>query len=427
MSINLDTTIFGSFAEIGAGQEVARWFFQVGGASGTVAKIISAYDKEVSDHLYGAGTRYVSQPRLQAMLWKEWAQLVSELQATRGTTTRFFTYVDTVSARNYSGSNECHGWVGLRFLQQPGGEPSDVILHVNLGDHSNPLQQEAVGILGVNLIYGAFHHLASPEEFIASLFEGLSLQRIEIDLIELNGPAFEKWDRRKLHATLVTDSYAEAVVFCADGKLVPPTELLYKKALVLAPLGYETVEELHGHLIQATLAGLPQEEIEQTKGTLGLFCLVSAPLIPGHLPLTAEHIVRHADELQQLGSGVMVFRDPELYTMSAYVSRYTKSRVHFALGLSALIFALEQRYNDLAGELLEGVARLFTQNVRLSVHPMPVAELKHRLESTGATGWRYKETNGMVYAEDLDPEEPLNHLYRFLLGKNYILSVHSPH
>lgn len=424
LSINLDTTIFGSFAEIGAGQEVARWFLRVGGASGTVAKSISAYDKEVSDQLYGSGTRYVSQQRLQAMLWNEWAQLVAELQASRGANTRFFTYVDTVSARNYSGSNECHGWIGLRFLQQPGGQPSDVILHVNLRDRTNLQQQEAVGILGVNLIYAAFHHLASAEEFLASVFEELSLHRIEIDLIDLNGPAFEKWDGRHLHATLVTGGYAEAAVFSADGKLVPPTELLYKKAVVLAPGAFETAEEEHGHMIQVTLAGLPQEEVEQSKGTLGLFGLVSALLTPHTPPLTAEQIVHRAEGLQQLGSGVMVFRTRELYTMSEYLSRYTKSQIHFAVDLSTVVFALQDRYKDLAGALLEGAARLFTQNVRLSVHPTPVAALKQRLELMGATGWTYKETNGVVYAEDLEPAEPLNHLYRYLLGSNYILSVH---
>jgi len=425
LSINLDATIFGNFAEIGAGQEVARWFLRVGGASGTVAKTISAYDKEVSDHLYGAGTRYVSRERLESMLGIEWGHLITGLQASRGATTRFFTYVDTISARNYSGSNECHGWVGLRFLQQPEGQPNDVILHVNLCDPSNLLQQEAVGILGVNLIYAAFHHLASPEEFLASVFEELGLQRMEIDLVDLSGPAFEKWDLWKIQAMLVMGSYAEAVVFPADGKLVPPTELLYKKALVLGlPLGsFETVEDLHMHMIQVTLAGLPHEEVERSKGALGLFCLASVPLIQKEPPVTAEHLLRRTDEVRQLGSGVMLFRDWELYSMGAYVSRYTKSRVHFAAGLSALIFALQDRYKDLPGALLEGVARLFTQNVRLSVHPMPVATLKRRLESMGATAWRYKETNGMVYAEDLEPAEPLNHLYRYLLGSNYILSV----
>src|ERR1700739_2260454 len=203
LSLNLDPTIFGSFAEIGAGQEVARWFLRVGGASGTVAKSISAYDKEVSDHLYGAGTRYVSKARLQAMLEHEWGLLVQQLQATRGASTRFFTFVDTISARNYAGTNDCHGWVGLRFLQQPGGTPNDVILHINLLDPSNLQQQEAVGILGVNLIYAAYHAVASPEEFLGSVFEDLDLQRMEIDCLDWKGPAFADWNRDEVHAFLV--------------------------------------------------------------------------------------------------------------------------------------------------------------------------------------------------------------------------------
>src|SRR6201987_6373400 len=157
LTMNLDASVFGSFAEIGAGQEVARWFFVVGGASATVAKTISAYDKEVSDDLYGAGTRYVSKQRLQAMLEGEWKQLLAELEKTRGAHTKFFTFVDTISARNYAGTNDCHGWVGLRFQTQPNGTPDDVILHVNLRDSSNLQQQEALGILGVNLIDAAYH------------------------------------------------------------------------------------------------------------------------------------------------------------------------------------------------------------------------------------------------------------------------------
>jgi hypothetical protein len=428
LSINLDPTTFGSFAEIGAGQEVVRWFLRVGGASGTVAKSISAYDKEVSDHLYGAGTRYVSRERLQSMLSNEWERLLGGLETGRGAATRFFTYADTVSARNFSGSNECHGWIGLRFQQQPEGSASDAILHINLRDPSNLLQQEAVGILGVNLIYAAFHHLDSPLEFLASVFEDLGLERIEIDLIALNGPAFDNWDQRELHATLVTGSYAEAVVFPADGKLIPATELLHRKALVLGVgLGsFESLEELHRHLVQVTTEGLPQEEVQNSKGTLGLFCLASIPMIEQQPPLTIEHIVRHANQLQQLGSGLMVFRARELYEMSAYVSRYTSSVVHFTVSLSTVVLALQNRYRSLAGALLEGIARLFTQNVRLRVHPVAVAALKQQLDSMGAMGWNYKETNGMVYAEDLDPMEPLNHLYRYLLGSNYIASVHPP-
>ncbi len=423
LTINLNDSIFGSFAEIGAGQEVARWFLTVGGASGTVAKTISAYDKEVSDDLYGRGTRYVSQPRLEAMMESEWKQLLAELQVSRGTTTRFFTFVDTVSARNFAGTNECHGWVGLRFQQARGGPASDVVLHINLQDPTNLQQQEAVGILGVNLIYAAVHHLDSPEAFLAGLFEDLSLQRLEIDLVDLQGPAFEAWDKRQLQASLVTNGYAEAVAFSAEGVAVPPTEMLYKKALVLAPGLFEIASDLHGQLIQSTLAQLPKEELDQSKGSLGLFCLPSQSMIPGTHPPTAEHLMRHVDGLQKLGFGTLIFRGIELYTMSAYVSRYTKSQVYFAVGLSVLIYAMQDRYKNLDGALLEGTARLFTQNVRLSVYPMAEQALKARLQELGAGQWTYEVKDGLVFVENLHPSEPIDFLFRYLLACGFVVSA----
>jgi hypothetical protein len=424
LSLNLDATFFGSFAEIGAGQEVARWFLRVGGASGTVAKTISAYDKEVSDDLYGAGTRYVSRQRLEAMLESEWRQLLAQLEATRGKQTRFFSFVDTIAARNYSGTNECHGWVGLRFLQRPHGAPNDVILHVNLKDPTNVQQQEAVGILGVNLIYAAVHHLNSAKEYLSSIFEELGLERMEIDLMDVSGPAFEGWDQRVLQLELVTGGFAEAVVFPADGKLVPPTEVLYKKAIVLAPGAFDSVRALHAQLIEKTLSDLPPEELEQSKGSLGLFCLSCVRADEEQQPDSiAQHMLRHVDQLQKLGSGVLVFREREFYKMSTFVNRFTKSRIHFAVGLSALILAFQDRYNDLAGRLLEGIARLFQQNVRVSVYPMSAAALENRLKSANVSGWQWKETDGIVYADDLHPGEPLDHLYRYLLGTEFILPI----
>jgi len=421
LSLNLDPTIFGSFAEIGAGQEVARWFLRVGGASGTVAKTISAYDKEVSDDLYGSGSRYVSEPRLQAMLVNEWAQLLAQLHASRGATTKFFTFVDTISARNYAGTNECHGWAGLRFLRQPNEPASQVILHVNLRDPSNVQQQEAVGILGVNLIYAAYFHLGSLEEFLASVFEELSLGQIEIDLVELDGPAFETWDRRALHAFLVAGGFAEAVVFPEDNRLAPPDEILYKKAVVLAPGRFDTVEQLHADLIEGTLAQLPPRELEESNGGLGLFCLSVLSASPEQRSVPVNEIVEHVDNLQKLGYGVMVFRARELYTMSAFVNRYTKSRIHFAIGLSVMVRVLQDTYANLPGSLLEGIARLFQQNVRLTAYPMTLADVQGRAAVTGLTGWKWKETAGMVYAEDLHPPEPLNFLYRYLLASQFIL------
>ena len=420
LSINLAHTTFGSFAEIGAGQEVARWFLRVGGASGTVAKTISAYDKEVSDHLYGTGTRYVSRPRLQAMLDNEWKQLLGQLQISRGADTRFFAFVDTISARNFAGTNDCHGWMGLRFLQEPGGTPNDIIVHINLRDLSNVRQQEAVGILGVNLIYAAYHTLTSPAEFLANFYEDLSLQRLEIDILEVSGPAFSGWTRDEIHALLVADGYAEAVVFPEDKQLVPPNELLYKRALVLAPGRFDNVTDLHADLIQDTLAQLPDEEIKESKGGLGLFCL-SVPSKASDMKTCVKEILEHVVSLQELGYGVILFRARELYTMSAFANRYTQSRIHFAIGLTVLVRIFEDSYKDLPGTLLEGIARLFTQNVRVSVYPMAVEELQRRAKLAGLTGWSWKETDGVVTADNLHPSEPLDSLYRYLLGSNFIL------
>lgn len=421
LALNLDHTTFGSFAEIGAGQEVARWFLRVGGASGTVAKTISAYDKEVSDQLYGTGTRYVSKQRLRAMLESEWTQLLAQLQATRGSDTRFFAFVDTIAARNYSGTNDCHGWLGLRFQQEPGLAPNEIILHVNLRDKTNVQQQEAVGILGVNLLYAAYHALGSGEEFVASIFEELSLHRVEIDQFEWNGKAFDTWNRNAMHAWLVGGGYAEAIAFSADGELVPPNEFLYKRAVVLAPGRFDTVTELHAHLITDTLAQLPEEEVRQTKGGLGLFCLSVPEGVPIDRAACTYQILEHVQNLSRLGYGVMVFRARELYAMSAFVNRYTQSRIHFSIGLTVLVRMFEDRYADLPGTVLEGLARLFTLNVRLSVHPMLSRDLQKRAAASGLSGWRWTETNGMVTADNLHPAGPLDSLYQYLQQSGFII------
>jgi hypothetical protein len=219
LTLNLDPSTFGSFAEIGAGQEVARWFLIVGGASGTVAKTISAYDKEVSDDLYGSGSRYVSRQRLEAMLESEWAQLLAQLERTRGSQTRFFSFVDTVSARNYAGTNDPHGWIGLRFQSQPGGPPNDTLLHINMRDPSNVLQQEAIGILGVNLIYAAFYQLQTMESLFDGLAQDVARERIEVDFVIFAAPPSPTGIApRSSHTSCRQDSLRQ----CSSPRQAPP-------------------------------------------------------------------------------------------------------------------------------------------------------------------------------------------------------------
>src|SRR5213083_684015 len=230
LRINLEASRYGTFAEIGAGQEVARRFFRVGGAAGTIAKTMSAYDMTFSDAIYGPTDRYVSRKRLWTMLDHEYELLVKRLDAKFGGDRTFFVFADTVAARSFKQHNESHGWLGVRFQTEPRGEPSQIIIHVRMLDESNADEQEALGVIGVNLIYGAFYH-AKPEELISSMQENLAPGRIEVDLIKFSGPLFCKIDNRLMSLQLVSQGLTNAVMFTADGEMVQPAEVFYKKAI----------------------------------------------------------------------------------------------------------------------------------------------------------------------------------------------------
>jgi hypothetical protein len=428
--LNLDPSTFGSFAEIGAGQEVARWFLIVGGASGTVAKTISAYDKEVSDDLYGSGSRYVSRQRLEAMLESEWAQLLTQLKTTRGSQTRFFSFVDTVSARNYSGTNDPHGWIGLRFQLQPDGPPNDILLHINMRDPSNVLQQEAIGILGVNLIYAAFYQLVTKESFFVGLAQDVLKERIEIDFVDFRGPAFASWDRPTLLAYLVLAGLAEAVFFSSAGTTVPPTEVLYKKAVVLAPGYFGHVDrahrQIHAQMLAAAVQELQKELGETSSAPIGIFSLSAAPLGPEAPAPEIPDLLRRIDALLAQGGNVLLFRQRELYAMTALVNRHTNAPVRLVAGLSLLIRALDDPYFKLEGRRLEGLSRLFKQNVRIYAYPMAVVDLQEAIKSFSPTGLEWSETNGWVSAKQLRVAPPLGHLYAYLLASNFLVPMQIP-
>jgi hypothetical protein len=430
LNLNLDTSTFGSFAEIGAGQEVARWFLLVGGASGTVAKTISAYDKEVSDDLYGSGSRYVSKQRLEAMLDNEWAQLLTQLSKTRGPQTRFFCFVDTVSARNFAGTNDAHGWIGLRFQLQPGAPPNDVLLHINMRDPSNILQQQAIGILGVNLIYAAFYAVQPKESFLEGLAQDVVPERIEIDYIDLRGPAFESWDRHALLVHLVRAGLAEAVFFPSKGSMVPPTEVLYKKAVVLAPGYFEHTDPVHSQVHLRLLASAVQEfqgDLGESKSLpASFFCLTAAPFTAAEPAPEIPDLLRRIDALLAAGGDVLLFRQRELYHMTALVNRHTQAPVRFVAGLSLVIRAFEDLYNNLEGRLLEALARLFAQNVRIYAYPMTAANLRDWLKTTSITGWEWSETDGWVSASQLRRAPPLGHLFAYLLASNFLVPMRVP-
>ncbi len=429
LEINLDRTSYGSFAEIGAGQEVARWFLIVGGASGTVAKSISAYDKEVSDDLYGASARYVSKDRLEAMIESEWTQLIKQLNESRGSNTRFFSFVDTVSARNYAGTNVPHGWIGLRFQLEAGGRPNEIVLHINMRDSSNPLEQEAIGILGVNLIYAAFYQLQAMESFLENVAQGIE-KRIEIDYVEVRGSAFQGWEQRAILAQLVRAGLAEAVCFPSSGPPAPPIEVLHKRAVVLAPGSFEHVDPKHAAIHEEMLAsGVRQLRAELTETNIvpiGFFCLSAMPLTEADAPPDIADLLERIDALHARGGDVLLFRERELYSMTALVNYYTKECVRFVIGLSLLVRVWEYRYTRLAGSFLEALSRLFAQNVRIYAYPMSSTELQESIQKISAIGWQWSDTNGWVSASQLRPSPPLGHLYDYVLTSNFLVPLEIP-
>lgn len=422
LTINLDATIFGTFAEIGAGQETARWFLGVGAASGTVAKTVSAYDKTVSDVLYGAGERYVSKQRLESMLTAEWSLLREQL-VDRLLSTRTFVFANTVSARNYAGTNQCHGWIGLRFLRAPGSEVNEILLHVNLFDRTNLLQQEAVGILGVNLIYGAYFELEDNHRFLSTLGQDLGLERIQVDLIEVKGPFNDEWNPKQLHIALVAYGLSEAVVLPHAGDYRPMNEAFYKSPVVIEPGRFEEREQIHTEMLAAALDRARSDQTMAARRVFGAFCLSAAEDQAGDAAaplLSPVELSVRANDLLGEGFDVFLTVHPELYKISALVSSFTKEQVRFVIGISVLVKVLAGGYAELYGHVLEGLARLFTKEVRVYVYPMALEVLRTKLALERFAGWKISETDGLLEADGISPPPPLGHLYAYLLASGLV-------
>lgn len=427
LAINLDGSIYGSFAEIGAGQEVARWFFHVGGAAGTVARTISAYDMAMSDAVYGKAERYVSRARLEAMLAREHSLLIEQLGPARGAKSRFFAFADTVSARNYAGTNECHGWIGLRFQHEPGSAPSDVILHVNLMDATNLLQQQAVGILGVHLIHAAYHERATPQQFLTALFARLSLARIEVDVAELRGPAFPGFDGRATALQLLLQGLTPAVVFGQDGAVATPSELLRKRPLVIERGRYRTTKPAHGVLLATAARSLRAELAADAREPLGMFEISVAEGTETPAPSEAE-ILQRVARLTKLGFPVTISRFGRAFELSEFVRRYTPEPVRMVLGASNLVELLMTHAKaDVAAGGMEALGRLLSENVRLYVFPMPADLFRERLERAGIDPRAIQhEGDGPVTAEGLRLPPPMNHIHAYLLAAGWIVRVAEP-
>ena len=397
---------------------MARWFLRVGAAAGTVAQTISAYDKEFSDDTYGAGTRYVSRERLLSMLDHEYDLLLKRLAPTRGPQTRFFVFADTIAARNYKGDNEQHGWLGIRFQTEPGAEPSEMLIHVNLVDSTAQLQQEAIGMLGVNLIYAAFHQRTSFDQFLAGTFDGLSIHRIELDVIELSGPAFARTDLRRACLTALRRGMCHAIVFDAAGKVVEPSAVLRKRPLIVERGLFEPIQLFHVEMMRASQQQLSAEGLSLARDPAGVFEISTRP-VTGQ-SADDDAILEKVQRGATVGT-VIVSSFAQTYLLIEYLRRYTSEPIRIVLGVSAMARLLAaEYYTKLPGSLLEGLGRLLATNVKIYVQPMPRAALDQALSSSPGL---VEATTDPVTADTIHFKPPVEHLFRYIREAQWIVPL----
>lgn len=376
LRINLDTSIYGTFAEIGAGQEVAANFFKAGGSSGTIAQTLSAYDMKISDSLYGECERYVCEPRLITMLDYEYSHLTAKLQDRSGS--HFFAFANTVEALNYHKTNQGHGWLGIRFLLDPNGEPNECVIHIEMKDNDPVLQQHAIGILGVNLIYACFYHHDDPDQLLDSLMDELGRDRIEIDMFRLTGPDFEQLDNRLMSLRLVKKGMTEAALFGSDGDVLQASQALYKKNILVLRGRFRPVTHVNLDMLSKGLKMFSEEEEVDVSNVCVLFELTLKDLSAGG-EIDDKDFLDRVDILCSLGHRVMISNYQKYYKLVWYLSKFTRKRkMGVILGIDNLakIFQDNDQYKLLPGGFLESFGILFGRNVKLMVFPSQNPETK---------------------------------------------------
>jgi len=406
LQVNLDSGIYGTFAEIGAGQEVARWFFRVGGAAGTVAKAMSAYDMTFSDAIYGSCERYVSKQRITAMLDHEFRLLLERLDAKRGDSTRFFVFADTVAAKSFSRKDEAHGWLGVRFQTAPRAEPSQIIIHVRLLEKENLQEQEALGIMGANLAHGAHYHHRQPEALIVSLLDNLTNQRVEVDMVEFSGPDFAKVDNRLMSLKLVQSGLTNAAMFTASGEVVQPAEALYKKSILIERGSFRPATNVTLDMLRCAQAQFIQEPRVQGEQSVTLLEMTLKNLTEGD-KIDHQDFLDRADILGALGKTVLISNYAEYHRLAAYLFRCTKKMIGIVMGVPTLSEIFDEKYYaDLDGGILESFGRLFKNDLKMYVYPL--------LDQA---------TGSLISAGNLRVAPHLRHLYAYLLENRLIESI----
>ncbi len=407
LRINLSKAIYGSFAEIGAGQEVAANFFKVGGASGTVAKTMSAYDMKFSDAIYGYCERYVCEDRLTRMLDHEYILLPERLPH-RIADTRFFAFADTVEVLNFERTNQGHGWIGLRFQLRPESDANECIFHVKMHDNDPLQQQYALGIVGVNMIYSCMFG-KDPEEILLSLMDGLTSRRMEIDMFRLSGPDYKHVDNRLMALKLVKNGLTKAAMFGPDGNVMQPSDELYKKNVLVLRGRFRPVTHVNADMLLASRRHFRREtDVERSK-MLVLTELTLNDLSPDG-KIDEKDFLYRADIICSLGQSVLISNYFEYYRLVDYLSKITRGKkIGIIMGIYALQKVFDEKtYSNLRGGIMECFASLFGSNVKLYIYPA----LK-------------KDSEQIFSLKDFETELPehLKSLFRYLMENNKLEDV----
>lgn len=407
LNLNLDETIYGVFAEIGAGQETANWFFKASATAGTVAKTISAYDMTMSDAIYGRTSRYVSQERLNSMLHYEYELLEKRLAAARGDNTTFFAFCNTVRARAYKDTGECYGWLGVRFQLKPQSEPCEIVLHLRLLDDVNQDQMEALGKVGVNLIFAAFHYRDSLPYFVESLSDGLVSGRVEVDMLRFQGQGFCHIDNRLCALQLVQSGLTSAAMFNKDGQAVPAADALYRRPILLLRGSFKPILKLHLDMLQQSNTVFSTVMNNEQRQRSIEVCEISMNNLLRDGSVDHNDFLDRADALQALGKTVLISSSAEFHRIATYLSRYTTEPIAIILSIGLLNELFKEKWSiSLAGGILESFGRLFKNRVQLFVYP-----------------WHNIKSKELVTADNFRAPENWQFFYKHLMQNDQIRSV----
>lgn len=408
LRINLNKDIYGTFAEIGAGQETARNFFRSGGASGTIAKAMSAYDKDFSDAIYGMeeDKRYVTQPRLQTMLRHEIDLIEDRLSRQKHPDKLFFSYANTVTTIDFARKFKGHGWVGVRFQLDPLEDYNEIVLHLRFKETDARLQQETLGILGVNLIYGAFYLNDNPKELVKSFYDNLGNHQLEIDMINFSGPRFMYVDNRLMSLQLLKNGMTNAVMFGPDGFNLLPAQVLYKKNILALRGSFRPVTKVNMDMFEKSKRLFLQEK-KVSKEKIQVIFEITLSNLSAEGKINERDFLDRAELLCSLGQNVMITNFQQYFKLVEYFSEFTKERMALSMGVYNLIQIFDEKYyRDLSGGILEGFGKLFHRDLKVYMYP-----------------YHDQESDEYLNSENLKVHPRMKELYKFFKQNGRLVDI----